>query len=554
MKLLHHSYSTNEVSPSALRIRTVLLAALIATGMGMHARADIVYDCFKVVSYSVNWHIECTLDGFANAVDISIDDNVQNGWRAGDHGCRGYACLAPAVSNETVDAGTFIAMESQVEYPNQSDFIIAFAIGCSSSKSIDGNFGWVRVAYDRTKGQIIIKDGALNTTRGESIVAGIEEFGSDLDWQTVDCGDHLELVRCAIPSDTEGRVVIPREIGGKPVTSIGAGAFYECSGLTSLIIPNSISNINTEAFAHCARLTSISIPASVTNLCAGAFDGCSRLQALSLHGPALVIAGTVRNLPALRSLEFGTGVRTISGGAVSNCQNLITVTIPVDVERVEALAFADCPALASVAVHYITEADAHAFPDGCEVTRFGIDLPMRFYNEPPVTDAEFLQFVKIVGREPLVGKTKVSWTTDPYGDSSLRGLDRASVWLGLHPVRYDWYSGIRRAFYFGKPTITVTDFNPRSRTVKLKVSPAEGSHVAAMPMLEYVHLMAIYDLGTANQREEELDLGSIEGGFADYITSNGEFTIVFPPTDARFFYLRVGTPGERREGRTSLVE
>ena len=68
------------------RIRAILIAALVAAGAVTHICADIVYDCFKVVSYSVNWHIECTLDGFTDAVDIAIDDNVQNGWEAGDHG------------------------------------------------------------------------------------------------------------------------------------------------------------------------------------------------------------------------------------------------------------------------------------------------------------------------------------------------------------------------------------------------------------------------------------------------------------------------------------
>jgi hypothetical protein len=305
------------------------------------------------------------------------------------------------------------------------------------------------------------------------------------------------------------------------------------------LIPNSISNISAGAIANCTNLTSLSIPASVTNVCAGAFDGCSRLQALSLHGPALVVAGTVRNLPKLRSIEFGTGVRTISAGAVSNCPNLLSLTVPGDVERVAPLAFTGCPSLATVALHYITFAEATSFPEGCEVTRYGIELPKRFYYEPPLTDAEFLQFVKIVGREPLVGKTKVSWTTDPYDDARLRSLDRASVRLGLYPVRYDWYSGIRRTFYFGKPIISVVEFNPANRTMKLKVNPANGSHVAAMPMFEYIHLIAIYDFGTENQREEELDLGTIETGFANYITSNGEFTIAFPPTDAQFFYLRV---------------
>ena len=317
------------------RIRAILIAALVAAGAVTHTCADIVYDCFKVVSYSVNWHIECTLDGFTDAVDIAIDDNVQNGWEAFDHGCRGRAYFASVSSNETVDAGTFIAMESQVEYPNQSDFIIAFAVGCQAGK-IDGNFGWVRVAYDRSKGQIVIKGGALNTTRGESLVAGIDEPETNLDWQTIDCGGYLELVQCAIPPDTEGRVVIPREIDGKPVTSIGAGAFSGCGGLTSLLIPNSISNISAGAFANCTNLTSLSIPTSVTNLCAGAFDGCSRLQALSLHGPALIVAGAVRDLPMLRNIEFGTGVRTISAGAVTNCPNLLSLTVPGDVERVRS--------------------------------------------------------------------------------------------------------------------------------------------------------------------------------------------------------------------------
>ena len=118
-------------------------------------------------------------------------------------------------------------------------------------------------------------------------------------------------------------------------------------------------------------------------------------------------------------------------------------------------------------------------------------------------------------------------------------MDRASVRLGLYPVRYDWYSGIRRIFYFGEPTISVVEFNPANRTMKLKVNPANGSHVAALPMFEYIHLIAIYDFGTEKQREEELDLGTIETGFVNYITSNGEFTIAFPPTDAQFFYLRV---------------
>ena len=61
------------------RLKTVLAAAFAAVGMAMSARADIVSNCFRVVDYSVCWHVECTLDGFTNALDIAIDDNANNG-------------------------------------------------------------------------------------------------------------------------------------------------------------------------------------------------------------------------------------------------------------------------------------------------------------------------------------------------------------------------------------------------------------------------------------------------------------------------------------------
>jgi hypothetical protein len=63
------------------RLRAFLLAAIVAAGAGLHCRADVVSNCFKVVNYTVNWHVECTLDGFTDALDIAIDDNTHCGAR-----------------------------------------------------------------------------------------------------------------------------------------------------------------------------------------------------------------------------------------------------------------------------------------------------------------------------------------------------------------------------------------------------------------------------------------------------------------------------------------
>ena len=75
-----------------------------------------------------------------------------------------------------------------------------------------------------------------------------------------------------------GKVVIPGSITSEgkeyTVTSIGEKAFYGCSGLTSITIPNSVTSIGESAFRSCSSLTSVDIPNSVTSIGERAFEGC----------------------------------------------------------------------------------------------------------------------------------------------------------------------------------------------------------------------------------------------------------------------------------------
>ena len=52
-------------------------------------------------------------------------------------------------------------------------------------------------------------------------------------------------------SPATGSVSIPATLGGKPVTSIGYGAFYSCSGLTSVAMPDSVAYVAPYAFENC---------------------------------------------------------------------------------------------------------------------------------------------------------------------------------------------------------------------------------------------------------------------------------------------------------------
>ena len=81
------------------------------------------------------------------------------------------------------------------------------------------------------------------------------------------------------------------------VTSIGGAAFYGCSVLTSVSIPNSITSIGNSAFNDCSGLTSITLPNSITEFGVYAFKNCSNLTAVHYTG----------NISDWCGIRFGNG-------------------------------------------------------------------------------------------------------------------------------------------------------------------------------------------------------------------------------------------------------
>ena len=68
------------------------------------------------------------------------------------------------------------------------------------------------------------------------------------------------------------------------VTSLGGSCFYGCSGLTSITIPSSVTSLGERCFYGCSGLTSITIPSSVTSLGERCFSGCSGLETVYFKG------------------------------------------------------------------------------------------------------------------------------------------------------------------------------------------------------------------------------------------------------------------------------
>ena len=110
------------------------------------------------------------------------------------------------------------------------------------------------------------------------------------------------------------------------VTSIGDYAFYYCSSLTSISIPNSVTSIGVRAFSVCTNLTSISIPNSVTSIGDYAFSSCTKLTSITLPNSLTSIKyATFYNCIILKNITIPNSLTSIGDYAFSVCSNLDTV-------------------------------------------------------------------------------------------------------------------------------------------------------------------------------------------------------------------------------------
>ncbi|MBR2589865.1 MAG: leucine-rich repeat domain-containing protein [Clostridia bacterium] len=143
--------------------------------------------------------------------------------------------------------------------------------------------------------------------------------------------------------------IIPNEINGLPVTSIGSSAFYGCSGLTSITIPDGVTSIGNDAFYGCSGLTSITIPDGVTSIGSSAFYGCSGLTSITIpDGVTSIESFAFSGCSGLTSITIPDGVTSIGNDAFSGCSGLTSITIPDGVTSIEGWAFYRCTNLETV--------------------------------------------------------------------------------------------------------------------------------------------------------------------------------------------------------------
>ena len=159
------------------------------------------------------------------------------------------------------------------------------------------------------------------------------------------------------------------------VTSIGDYAFYDCSGLTSVTIPNSVTSIGTFAFGDCSGLTSVTIPNSVTSIGSGVFYGCSGLTSVTIPNSVTSIGyGFFRDCTGLTSVTIPNSVTSIGNYVFCDCSGLTSVTIGNSVTSIGEHAFYGCSGLTSVTIpNSVTSIGDEAFRGCSGLTSIVVD-------------------------------------------------------------------------------------------------------------------------------------------------------------------------------------
>jgi hypothetical protein len=233
----------------------------------------------------------------------------------------------------------------------------------------------------------------------------VQEESADTDWkaETDSTGnydyeisdDGLTITRY-IGSDTE--LDIPGTIDGYKVVAIGDSAFYGCSRLTSVTIPEGVTTIEQSAFYDCSGLTSVTIPEgvttienwafwccsslkditlpeSVTTIGMSAFYGCSSLTSIIIpEGVTEIVGWTFNGCSSLTSIKIPESVTSIGQCAFFECSNLKSITIPKSVTTIERCLFYGCSSLTSITIpDGVTTIEDRAFKNCSSLT--SIEIP-----------------------------------------------------------------------------------------------------------------------------------------------------------------------------------
>ena len=165
--------------------------------------------------------------------------------------------------------------------------------------------------------------------------------------------------------------------------SIGESAFEYCQALSEINIPNKVTTIDGYAFYRCGSLKSVVIPDSVVTLGWRAFAHCSSLEYVEVgKGVTVIQTQTFMSCKNLEDVEFSGEVTAIQDHAFAGCSSLDYIELPASLKELGMSAFSNCTSLSRIKIHDKLESLDYGVFSGCTALSEAF-----FYGTPEQWDA-----------------------------------------------------------------------------------------------------------------------------------------------------------------------
>lgn len=227
-----------------------------------------------------------------------------------------------------------------------------------------------------TIGNSIISIGEMAFADCSGLTSLSVETGNTLFDSRDNCNAIIETTSNTLVAGCQN-TVIPNS-----VTSIGDGAFWGRTGLTSIIIPNSVVSIGISAFNSCSNLTEINLPTGITEIRMQCFVGCRSLTSINIpDGVTIIYAYAFRQCTGLESIIIPNSVTLLQQNAFHQCSGLKSATIGNKVSVIPENAFAECNSLESIIIpSSVTEITKGSFWDCNNLMSISVETGNTHYD------------------------------------------------------------------------------------------------------------------------------------------------------------------------------